>query len=46
MALSVESTEIVEHFEWLTEECKKSPLEKMADIGDVMIYLTEQNLIA
>ncbi len=50
MALSVELAEIVEHFQSLTEECKKLPLEKMSDIreeiGDVMIYLTEQNLIA
>ncbi len=50
MALSVELAEIVQYFQSLTEECKKLPLEKLADIreeiGDVMIYLTEQNLIA
>jgi dCTP diphosphatase len=46
MALSVEASEIVEHFQWLTEEQSKNlPSEKMAkireEIGDVMIYLTE-----
>ena len=46
MALSVEVAEIVEHFQWLTEEdSKKLPPEKLAEvreeIGDVMIYLTE-----
>jgi len=46
MALSVEVAEIVEHFQWLTEEQSKNlPLEKLAEIrqeiGDVMIYLTE-----
>ena len=46
MALSVEASEIVEHFQWLTEEQSKhlSP-EKLAEVreevGDVMIYLTE-----
>ena len=46
MALSVEAAEIVEHFQWLTEEQSRnlSP-EKLAEvreeIGDVMIYLTE-----
>jgi dCTP diphosphatase len=46
MALSVEVAEIVEHFQWLTEEQSRelSP-EKLAEIreeiGDVMIYLTE-----
>ena len=44
--LSVEASEIVEHFQWLTEEeSKKLPPEKLAEvreeIGDVMIYLTE-----
>jgi dCTP diphosphatase len=44
MALSVEVGEIVEHFQWMTEEesYKLSPkkLEKVKDeIGDVMIYL-------
>jgi dCTP diphosphatase len=45
MALSVESAEIVEIFQWLTQEQsynldkdKKSHLEQ--EIGDVMIYLT------
>ena len=46
MALSVEVAEVVEHFQWLTEEDSKNlPPEKLADvreeIGDVMIYLTE-----
>ncbi len=46
MALSVEVAEIVEHFQWLTEEqSRKLPPAKLAEvreeIGDVMIYLTE-----
>lgn len=46
MTLSVEASEIVEHFQWLTEEQSKDlPPEKLAEvreeIGDVMIYLTE-----
>ena len=46
MALSVEVAEIVEHFQWLTEEQSRNlPPEKLAEvreeIGDVMIYLTE-----
>ena len=46
MALSVEASEIVEHFQWLTEEqSRKLSSEKAAkvreEIGDVMIYLTE-----
>jgi NTP pyrophosphatase (non-canonical NTP hydrolase) len=46
MALSVEVAEIVEHFQWLTEEQSTNlPPEKLAEvreeIGDVMIYLTE-----
>jgi len=46
MALSVEVAEIVEHFQWLTEEGSKNlPPGKLAEvreeIGDVMIYLTE-----
>jgi dCTP diphosphatase len=46
MALSVEALEIVEHFQWLTEEQSPNlPPEKVAEvreeIGDVMIYLTE-----
>ena len=46
MALSVEASEIVEHFQWLTEEHSRSlPPEKIAEvreeIGDVMIYLME-----
>jgi len=45
MALSVEVAELVEHFQWLTEEQSyiKDP-EKLAEIkqeiGDVLIYLT------
>ena len=46
MALSVEASEIVEHFQWLTEEQSKnlSPeklTELREEIGDVMIYLVE-----
>ncbi len=46
MALSVEASEIVEHFQWLTEEQSRNlGPEKLAEvreeIGDVMIYLTE-----
>src|SRR3712207_3251764 len=46
MALSVEVAEIVEHFQWLTEEQSRNlPPAKLAEvrqeIGDVMIYLTE-----
>jgi len=46
MALSVEVAEIVEHFQWLTEEQSRNlPPEKLAEvreeIGDVMIYLSE-----
>jgi dCTP diphosphatase len=46
MALSVEVAEIVEHFQWLTEEQSRNLTpEKLADvreeIGDVVIYLTE-----
>jgi dCTP diphosphatase len=46
MALSVEVAEVVEHFQWLTEEDSKNlPPEKLAEvreeIGDIMIYLTE-----
>jgi NTP pyrophosphatase (non-canonical NTP hydrolase) len=45
MALSVEVAEIVEHFQWLTEEQSRAPsTEKREDIareiGDVLIYLT------
>ena len=44
MALSVEVAEIVEHFQWLTQEQSKrldpEKLEKIREeIGDVMIYL-------
>jgi len=46
MALSVEVAEIVEHFQWLTEEQSRNlPPEKLAEIreeiGDVTIYLAE-----
>jgi dCTP diphosphatase len=46
MALSVEASEMVEHFQWLTEEQSRNLASaKLADvreeIGDVMIYLTE-----
>ena len=44
MALSVEVGEVVEHFQWLTEEesykLSSKNLEKIKDeIGDVLIYL-------
>jgi NTP pyrophosphatase (non-canonical NTP hydrolase) len=44
MALSVEVSEIAEHFQWLTEEESRTlPPEKLAqlkeEIGDVLIYL-------
>jgi dCTP diphosphatase len=45
MALSVEAAEIVEHFQWLTQEqsCRMDA-DKLAavreEIGDVLIYLT------
>jgi dCTP diphosphatase len=46
MALSVEVAEIVEHFQWLTQEQSRNlPPAKLAEveqeIGDVMIYLAE-----
>lgn len=46
MALSVEVAEIVEHFQWLSQEQSRNlPPEKLAkvreEIGDVTIYLTE-----
>jgi dCTP diphosphatase len=46
MSLSVEVAEVVEHFQWLTEEQSKNlPPEKLGEvrdeIGDVMIYLIE-----
>jgi len=46
MALSAEVAEIVEHFQWLTEEQSRNlPPEKLTElreeIGDVMIYLTD-----
>ncbi|MCX5870520.1 MAG: nucleotide pyrophosphohydrolase [Deltaproteobacteria bacterium] len=45
MALSVEVSEIMEHFQWLTEEQSSAlPPEKLQqvreEIGDVLIYLT------
>ena len=44
MALSVEVAEVVEHFQWLTQEESRRPdparLEQIRqEIGDVMIYL-------
>ena len=44
MALMVETAELAEHFQWLTEEQSSSlPHEKLAEvrdeIGDVLIYL-------
>jgi NTP pyrophosphatase (non-canonical NTP hydrolase) len=46
MALSVEVAEILEHFQWLSqEESRNLPPKRLAEvreeIGDVMIYLTE-----
>ena len=46
MALSVEVSEVVEHFQWLTQEQSRAlPPEKLREvaqeIGDVMIYLVE-----
>jgi dCTP diphosphatase len=46
IALSVEVTEVVEHFQWLTEEQSTNlPPEQLAEvraeIGDVTIYLVE-----
>ena len=45
MALSVETSELMEHFQWLTEEQSDSLQEKKLmqireEIGDVLIYLT------
>ncbi len=45
MALSVEVAEIVEHFQWLTQEESSNlvpdKIERIKqEIGDVMIYLT------
>jgi dCTP diphosphatase len=45
MALSVEVAEVVEHFQWLTEEQSRNlPPDKLAEvreeIGHVVIYLT------
>ena len=46
MALSVEVSEVVEHFQWLTQvQSRNLPPEKLREvaqeIGDVMIYLVE-----
>jgi dCTP diphosphatase len=46
MALSVEVSEIAEHFQWLTQEQSRNlPPEKLRavtrEIGDAMIYLVE-----
>lgn len=45
MALSVEASELMEHFQWLTEaQSSALPPEKLRqvreEIGDVLIYLT------
>lgn len=45
MALTVETAELMEHFQWMTElESAKPSLEKLQkiqeEIGDVLIYLT------
>lgn len=45
MALSVEVSELIEHFQWLTEEQSSTlPPKKLQqvreEIGDVLIYLT------
>jgi len=44
MALSVEVAELVEHFQWLTEEQSRSPQsvdrsDVAAEIADIQIYL-------
>jgi dCTP diphosphatase len=44
MALSVEASEILEHFQWLTEQqskrlCRSKLAEVENEIGDVLIYL-------
>jgi NTP pyrophosphatase (non-canonical NTP hydrolase) len=44
--LSVEVSEVVEHFQWITQEQSRNlPVDKLAkvkeEIGNVMIYLTE-----
>jgi NTP pyrophosphatase (non-canonical NTP hydrolase) len=46
MALAVETSELMEHFQWLTENqsknLSKADLKKVKDeIGDVLVYLTE-----
>jgi dCTP diphosphatase len=46
MAVSVEVSEVVEHFQWLTqEESRNLPVDALTEvreeIGDVRIYLTE-----
>ncbi|RJQ47439.1 MAG: nucleotide pyrophosphohydrolase [Gaiellales bacterium] len=50
MALAVEAAEIMEHFQWLTqEESRDLDQGKLAnvreEIGDVMIYLTELSAV-
>ena len=45
MALMVEVAELVEHFQWLTQEQSQNLTEKQLaevkdEIGDIMIYLT------
>ena len=44
MALMVEAAELVEHFQWLTQDQSRKPSDKQLasikdEIGDVMIYL-------
>lgn len=44
MALMVETAELVEHFQWLTQDQSRKPSDKQLasikdEIGDVMIYL-------
>ncbi len=44
MALSAETAEIIEHFQWLTEEQSKNlPVDKLAEVetelADTLIYL-------
>jgi NTP pyrophosphatase (non-canonical NTP hydrolase) len=46
MALSVETAELVEHFQWLTEEqSRQLPADQRAavaqEVGDVLIYLVQ-----
>jgi hypothetical protein len=50
MAMSVEASELLEHFQWLTqEESKKLDAEKLEaikqEIGDVLLYLNPRKFV-